>query len=141
MICLDASVAVKLVLPEEFSDETEALLRATVDANEPVVAPALLPIEVANIIRKRMVQEGLALDDARQTLERFLDLPIDLRSVPDLHLKALTIADALSAPATYDAYYLAIALDYNCDLWTDDRRLLRLAGSLPFVRWIGDFRD
>lgn len=35
---------------------------------------------------------------------------------------------------------MCLAQTPGCDLWTDDRRLLgALGGTLPFVRWIGDY--
>jgi hypothetical protein len=55
VICVDASLAAKWVLPEDYSDQALALFTATAEAGEPIVAPSLLPSEVTNIIRRRML--------------------------------------------------------------------------------------
>lgn len=140
MICVDASVAVKLILDEERSDLAIALYDAVVQAGQSIVAPPLLPLEVTNTLRQRMrANPGLSLIDATDQLNDFLALPIEYHNPAGLHHQALVLADALGLPATYDAHYLALAEHLGCELWTDDQRLLRQVGSsLPFVRWIGD---
>ena len=138
MICADASVAVKWILDEERSDRATALYEATAKANQPIVAPPLLPLEITNILRQRMrTRDGLSLVAATQHLDDFLALPIDFRNPAGLHFQALVLTDTLGLPATYDAHYLALAEHLGCELWTDDQRLIRhVANSLPFVRWI-----
>jgi predicted nucleic acid-binding protein len=140
VICADASVAVKWILDEERSDRAVALFEATSRATQPIVAPPLLPLEITNILRQRMrIRDGLSLVAATQHLEDFLALPIEFHNPVGLHHQALVLADALGLPATYDAHYLALAEHLDCELWTDDRRLIRqVVNSLPFVRWIGD---
>jgi predicted nucleic acid-binding protein len=140
VICADASVAVKWILDEERSDQAIALYEATAKANQPIVAPPLLPLEITNILRQRMrTRDGISLVAATQHLEDFLALPIDYHNPMGLHHQALVLADALGLPATYDAHYLALAEHLDCELWTDDQRLIRqVVNSLPFVRWIGD---
>ena len=139
MICVDASVAIKWVLVEEYSEEALALSAAAVQRGEAVVAPQLLLFEITNVLRQR-IRHGLALADATRLLGAFVNRPMSLGSPPGLHERALAIADTYGLAAAYDAHYIALAQHLDCDFWTDDRRLLRaLAGRLPFVRWIGDY--
>lgn len=141
MICLDASVAVKLVLDEEYSDHVEALLAAALDAGERVVGPPLLPIEVTNaLLRRSRGQGGFTLAEAATRLATFLAFPIDIHSPAGLHQRALAIATEFGLSAAYDAHYLALAEQLDCPLWTDDRRLQRAmtSGSIH-VRLIGDY--
>jgi predicted nucleic acid-binding protein len=142
MMCVDASVVAKWFLPEELADRARALLRDALNANEPIVAPPLLPYEVTNILRQRLrASTPLPLEHALVHLDDFLNVPIELRSPLGLHRHALILADAYGLPAVYDAHYLALAEHLECVLWTDDRRLLRLVGDrLPFVRAIGDYQ-
>lgn len=143
MIAVDASLAVKLVLPEEHSDKAKDLYRAAIAAGERLVAPPLLPIEVTNILRQKMrgAQPSLTLEEARELLEQFLAFPVELSVPARLYQRALELADQYGLVAAYDAHYVALAEALACDLWTDDRRLIRtLEGKLSFVKWIGDYQ-
>jgi predicted nucleic acid-binding protein len=140
VIVVDASVAVKWVVPgEEHASEALALLTATTEADELILAPTLLPFEVANVIHK-LVRRGV-IDAARGRifLDRFLALPIELAAPLGFHRRALALAGEFDLPAAYDAHYLALAEFAGCDVWTDDRRLLRqVGGRFPALRWIGE---
>ena len=141
MICVDASVVIKWIVDEERSDRARALYRTTVQTGESIVAPTLLPLEITNILRQQMrASGGLSLALATALLDYFISLPVNTGNPAGLHRRALALADAHGLPAAYDAHYLALAEHFNCDLWTDDQRLLRQIGTnLPFVRWIGDY--
>lgn len=141
MICLDASVAVKLILKEDASDRAEALFSATREAHEAIVGPPLLWIEVTNIVLQRTrIRDGLTFDEAVAQLDRFVAFGIELRNPDGLHRHALALAHAYELPAAFDAHYLALAEWLDCTLWTDDRRLLRGVGNrLPFVRPISEY--
>jgi len=140
MICTDASVAAKWVFAEEHTAQARALLREALAQQEPLVAPPLLPSEVANVIRQRLRQGQVRLDEARALLAQLLALSIRLQAPETLDDRALVLADEHHLPAIYDAHYVALAELLGATLWTADRRLLRaLGGRLPFVRWIGDY--
>jgi predicted nucleic acid-binding protein len=141
MIVVDASVAGKWLFPHEVrASQAQALLTASTQQRDPILAPQLLPFEVANIIRQRMIREGLALTDADQLMVRFLALPVMLQVPAGLYQQALAIADTYGLPAAYDAHYVALAQHQGCDLWTDDQRLIRqLGGALPFVRPLANY--
>lgn len=140
MIVVDASVAIKWLFTEERTEEALNLLTAALAAKERIVAPPLLSIEVANILRQRMHGAGLTLAQALDLYERFQKFPITSESPSGLSRQALTIADRYQLPAVYDAHYIALAEILEAALWTDDRRLIRtLGGRLPFVKWIGDY--
>jgi predicted nucleic acid-binding protein len=141
MICVDASVAFKLILDEEQSDRALALYQAALWADDPIVAPPLLMFEITNILRQRMrAPQPLSLIEASAFLDDFLDLRIAIRSPAGLHRQALILADDLGLPATYDAHYLALSKQLACDFWTADTRLIRqVQNTLSFVRWIGDY--
>ena len=140
MICADSSVAAKWSFVEEHSFQARALLRDALAQQDPIVAPPLLPSEVANVIRQRMRQGQVQLDEARALLAQFLALPISLQAPETLYERALVLADEHNLPAIYDAHYVALAELLGATLWTADRRLLRaLGGRLPFVRWIAEY--
>ena len=125
---------------EEYSDEARALLRAALAQREPIVAPPLLPSEVANVIRQRMRQGQVPREEARALLAQFLALPIALQAPETLYDRALVLADEHDLPAVYDAHYVALAELLGATFWTADQRRLRtLGGRLPFVRSIADY--
>lgn len=141
MICVDASVAAKWVLDEKDSDKALSLYIEMTRDSRPIVAPQLLPIEITNILRKRLrTVEGFTIEEAVTLLERFLRLPIEIQNPEGLQRRALVLADAFGLPAIYDAHYLSLAESLGCSLWTDDRRLyLAVAGRLPFVKLLSDY--
>ncbi len=140
MIGVDASVAGKWVLPEDYTTQALALVHVAVQADEWIVAPPLLPFEVTNILRQRMRRRGMPLLDAEQALVEFATFPVTLISSDELHRHALSIAEVYGFPAAYDAHYVALAQILECELWTDDRRLINaVSHRLAFVKWIGDY--
>jgi predicted nucleic acid-binding protein len=141
MICVDASVAVKWLLTEDWTDQARALLRDSLNMNREIVAPPLLIGEVTNTLRQRMrTADRLSIESALFLLEEFQDLSIEIRSPEGLDRQALILADAFGLPAVYDAHYLALAEQLDCEFWTADRRLVRaVASAMPLVRFIGEY--
>jgi predicted nucleic acid-binding protein len=138
-IVLDASVAAKAMVPEQYSDLAISLIEDSSNTDVRLVALFLLPVEVTNVIRRRMRLERVSLMEATRILDDFLALPIELLGGAGLHRLALRLTEAHSLGA-HDAHYVALAQLLNCDLWTADQRILRAVdGRLPFVRWIGSY--
>lgn len=143
-IVIDASVAVKWVIEEDFSDRAEALLRQTTANDEPLIAPPHFTAEVINALyqRVRRSQANVALTElqASGAVQRFV--AFEVRSVaPDgLYADAFLLAATHRMVNIYDALYVTLARMAGADLWTADLRLLRSLGSAaPWVRWIGDY--
>jgi predicted nucleic acid-binding protein len=140
MIVVDASLAVKWFLVEEFSDAAQDLAVRCRRERRSIAAPFLIDFEVTNVIRQQIVRHGATMDEALEMLDIYLTYPIALLGPPDLHVSALKIAAEFDLPASYDANYVALARGLGCSLWTDDHELLSsLRRRLPFVRWIGEF--
>jgi len=141
MICVDSSVAAKWLLREPHSQEARALLRTQLEHRQIIVAPSLLTIEVANILRQRIRAGALTPQQAYRRLDRFLSLPLLILALPALYRQALALAVEHNLPAVYDPIYLAVAESQACPLWTADEKLIRSVDEhLPFIRWIGDFQ-
>ncbi|MDO8672780.1 MAG: type II toxin-antitoxin system VapC family toxin [Dehalococcoidia bacterium] len=141
MICVDSSVAAKWVFLEEYSQQARALLRVSLEQQEPIIAPPLLASEVANVIRQRQRRGQLDLSESRVLLSQFLAVPLSLQMPKTLYDRVLSLADQFDLPAVYDAHYVALAELFGATLWTADQRLLHaLSGRLSFVRWIADYR-
>ena len=121
-LVIDASVAVKWVVPEPDSKHAECLLE------HGLVAPDLLFAECANVLWKKVRRGELTkgeADVAAQTLEQ-ADLTIV--SARAYVIRATAIAVELDHPA-YDGIYLAVAEALQLRLVTADDRLIRKVGQ------------
>lgn len=127
-VCVDASFMVKLVLPEADSERAEALWSEWLTTGTIIHAPALMPFEVTSAIRK-YVQRGLiTAERGEMAIEAFAGLSqeISLRPAQSLHPGAWALAERYNRPNLYDAYYVALAEDLDCPLWTADDHLRRV---------------
>jgi predicted nucleic acid-binding protein len=141
IVVVDASLALKWVLEEAYTDAAEVLLLEWQHAGIRRKAPDLLGFEVANALHRRVVRGEITLDQARQLLTTLLDLGPELVSGPSLHVRALELAHQFGRPASYDAHYLALAESLGGELWTVDERLWNaVKDALPWVRWVGEPR-
>ena len=123
---LDASVAVKLVVPEVGT--AEAL--ATFERPRRWLAPRLMVVEVASALRQKVSAAGLSSIDATDALAATLDAVADgiigLADDEALVQAALNLALTLRHKVP-DCLYLALAEREGALLVSADRRLLALA--------------
>ena len=140
IVIVDASLAFKWLVREEHSDEARAISRSWANEGIRTAAPYLMPVEVANALHRRVVRGELAADDAARLLDTLLASGIELRDAPNLHVRALKLANELSQGAVYDSHYLALAETLDCELWTADEKFFRVASRVTDnVRWVGGF--
>lgn len=139
---VDASVVIKRLIPEDYSEQARALFTDSLQTRQPLFAPPLLPSEVTNVLYQRTRRQAntISVSDADQALTLFLRLPIRLEAPQDLYPRAMAFARAHGLRATYDSVYVALAQILGVDVWTADERLVRDLGvNAPWVRWIGDY--
>ena len=103
---VDASLAAKWLLDEDNSDRARALARKWAADGTLPVAPYLLPIEVANVLHRRVVRGDLSLEMAVRLVETLLSSGVELREFPQIHVRALELADELGQGAVYDSHWL-----------------------------------
>lgn len=124
-LVVDASVAVKWVIPEEGSTRARALLGAAARGEARLLAPDVYVAEVANVLWKRSHLIGdLRDDEAREALENTLATLPTLAPSTALASQALELALTFGR-SLYDCLYVALALRASCPLVTADRRLVR----------------
>ena len=125
---LDASVAVKLVVPEVGTAESLAAL----ERPHRWIAPRLLVTEVAATLRRKVAGDELspihAVDALAATLDAIADGVIGLADDEALVQAALTLALGLQHKVP-DCLYLALAEREGALLVSADRKLLALARS------------
>lgn len=121
---VDASVAVKWVVPENLSESADRLL----GSEDPLMAPDLLMIEAANALWKKARRKELSAAEAGRALDVLLASGIVVCAAEPLLGRALAMAQRLEH-SVYDCVYLALAERERATLVTADERLLRrLAG-------------
>ena len=120
-LVVDASVVVAaLVDVGEVGTWAERVL-----ASGPIVAPHLLPVEVASALRRAAAARDISDDIATLALEDLLDLSIALRPFAE---QADRIWALRATVTPYDASYVALAEALDVPLATLDRRLIRAPG-------------
>jgi predicted nucleic acid-binding protein len=125
---VDASVAVKWVIPEVLSDRADAL-RGQADR---LLAPDLLLVEATNTLWKKLTRREITAREAAHALDLLQSSALELRPSGPLLGRALTLARRLRHPV-YDCLYVALAQVEGAILVTADRRLLAHAAR-PFTR-------
>ena len=139
MKVIDASVAVKLLILEERSDEASRLWQTWADeAGELVVAPPLLTAEAISALRRRVYRKLIGPEDGNEALGILWELRIDIIEPPGLYERAWRLAHDFDRPNIYDCCYLALAELANAQLWTADERLANAVGDrFPLIRLLG----
>ncbi len=142
VVCVDASVTLKLVLPEEDSDLAQMLWSWWQKKQAVVIAPALWGYEVTSTLRKNAYRGLIPAEKEEVLFERLHDLPVRLMAPAGLHRRASELARRFDRPAAYDAHYLALAEMVGCSFWTADKRLYnRVHAELSWVNWLGNLAD
>ena len=126
-LVIDASVAVKWVVPEPVSERAELLL------DHGLVAPDLLFAECANVLWEKVRRGELTKEEAEIAAQTLEQADLAVVSTRDCLALAASIAVELDHPA-YDAVYLAVAEASDLRLVTADERLVRKVqtGQNPF---------
>jgi predicted nucleic acid-binding protein len=134
---VDASVAIKWLLPEPDTDHAEELL----ESGEHLAAPALIRTEVAAAIARKVRMQEIAPRDGGTAFDLWLRCISAgvIALVPDeahIHL-AWTIAVKLNHPLP-DCLYLAAAERLEAALVTADRKFVTAARkTYPRARLLG----
>jgi predicted nucleic acid-binding protein len=137
-VVVDASFLIKLWIQEEFSDRAFQISTEWSRSRIPRYAPALIDYEIVSTLNQKFLRGSITAEDSEAILELALEEPLNLVRTQDLHRDALRIARRLGLRSTYDAHYLALADDLDCEFWTADERLHNAVRErLPLIRWLG----
>lgn len=139
-LVLDASVAVKWVLPnpETLTAESLQLLKSYADGKINFIVPDLFWAEVANVLWKGVRQRRWSKAVAENAAAELRDRNFFTISSHTLLPEALKIALAYDR-SVYDSLYVALAIQFRTELVTADERLANaLAARLP-VKWLGAY--
>jgi predicted nucleic acid-binding protein len=117
---VDASIALKWVIPEVLSEEADRLR----GGDDDFLAPDLLLVEVANALWRKTTAKEISPREADAAIDLVSQSGIDLRPTGPLLPRAMHVARRLDHPV-YDCVYLALAERERAALVTADQRLLR----------------
>jgi predicted nucleic acid-binding protein len=145
-VVVDASVALKWVLFEEFNDQARALYEDALNARRPIFAPPHFLSEVTSALyqrtRTREPVRHLSEDEAHEALTRFSRFHVATSEPENLYGRAFVFARDNRLPSLYDSIYVVLAQMIDVKLWTADQRLFTTASPVaPWVRWIGDYQQ
>jgi len=127
---VDASVAVQWFAREPGSEASATL----VEGKQPLVAPDIMPLEVANALWKKVRHGDVPAGDLQPAVTRILASDITL--VPTLALleRAVRLAVEISHPV-YDCVYLVLAEERGAPLASIDERLRAAARARGLRVW------
>ncbi len=133
---LDCSILAKALVPESRSDEARAVL----GLGRCLMAPDLLPIELANVLWKKVQRGVLTAEEARGAHQGIAALaPIRILPSAPYHPRALDLALEFGR-SFYGALYLAVAETENALFVTADEKLVNALVATPLggrVHWLG----
>jgi predicted nucleic acid-binding protein len=144
-ICLDSSVLVKVLVPEEDSDRATALLQKIIESRQIIVLPAFAWAEIGTVLRKKRRKGELTTTEADELWQEFRQFPGIEYLTDDSVIMDHTwkISRYFDFPTLYDAAFLAVAeiiaerTGETCEYWTADEKLVnQLNGRREYVRSI-----
>jgi predicted nucleic acid-binding protein len=140
-VCVDASLAIKVVVPEAGSDKADALFDQWAGADIQLIAPVFFEVETDSILRQKTSLRGeLTVDQAQRAFASLQALPITTKHSAEQRQRAWEIAREFQFPTVYDATYLALAELSKCEFWTADEKLFKqVRDKLTFVQWLGNY--
>jgi predicted nucleic acid-binding protein len=119
-VVIDTSAAFKWFAPggEDSVPEALAIAQQAVVGELEIVAPAILHVEIANVVR----YAGYPFSDAEQLVREFVEFRVGLYEADGPRLaRALQLAYTHGL-TVYDALFLQLAEELDCPLVTADRR-------------------
>ena len=140
-VCVDASLAIKVVVPEAGSDMADALFNQWAGEETQLIAPVFFEVETDSILRQKVsLRRELTMEQAQRAFASLQGLPIMTTHSPEQRERAWEIAREFQFPTVYDATYLALAELRGCEFWTADEKLFKqVRDKLTFVQWLGNY--
>lgn len=134
-LVVDASLAIRLILPDPRRDVLRARMEQWLLEGYELVAPDLWLYEMTTALCNAAFFGLITAEEAEDSLPLVSELAIQLvpADAAQVHL-AFAWTRKLNRAAAYDSFYLALAESLSCEIWTADQRLCN-AVDLPWVRF------
>ena len=138
-ITVDASVALKWFLDEDYSGDARRLLEAFRDGDVSLSAPSVMQYEVGNALWVLAVRRSLiGREYAEEAYRRLLVLPVETVQLGPADLKEAFDRACELLLTLYDASYLVVAVKTGSQFVSADRELVERAGKLVDSIHIGE---
>lgn len=124
-ICIDANVFLACYTSEAHQEDCLNFLQRAQARMLNYYEPALVLYEVASTLHRKVVKQELDLEDSKEALEAFFQLPLLFQWQQTLLTRAANLASRLAMDTSYDCTYLAVAEYRNIPLVTLDQELLK----------------
>ena len=121
---VDASVAVKWLIPEEHSECAMKLLDGWLNEGLELNAPELLRLEVTSALTKYVERRVIDAEKAQEGFEIFREIMLSYVEVDLPLIEEALEASIVSGLSIYDAVYVTLAKRLEATLITADRRLV-----------------
>ena len=126
---VDASIVVKWLVTEEWSEESSRLL----DRGATLIAPALVFAEASNALWAMHGRGDISRDELAEATDVLKSAPVAVPvSMRRLAASAVRLAVDLGHPA-YDCYYLALAMQEQHPVVTADTRFFDRVREHPYL--------
>src|SRR5688500_8971147 len=127
-VVFDASFVMALFVPHPLELSAQVVIDQQFEADATLMAPTLWVYEVINGIHKLAHFKQISATQAERALTFASRFRITLVE-PDFSLarRAVAWSQRLQRASAYDSFYLALAQDCGCDLWTADSKLANAA--------------
>lgn len=136
---LDASVAIKFLIPEPLSDVAEVAIAAFRSGAIRLIAPDIISAEVGHGLRRHVLNGELSTDAWFDAIADYLYIGVP--TVPSLGLVSrATRFSADHLGSFYDALYVSLAAERDCRVLTADEPMTRAFAKLDRTVWLGDFK-
>jgi predicted nucleic acid-binding protein len=139
-VCIDASLALTWLLPQERSNLIDALFTEWDRKGIGLLTAPLFHAEVTSVIREQVYFKKLRPEQGEHIFSIYLQMNVKNIDEPTVYRRAWELAGEFNLPRTYDMQYLAVAELKDCEFWTNDRRLVNsLQSKVPRLKWAGDY--
>ena len=138
--CIDANVLVKAVTEEILSEKATALMSDALTMEIRLIAPHFFDAETNGAVRKKVYSGEITSKIGDLAFEKLKQFPVQVLSTSHLLDRSWEIAKEFRLRWLYDAFYVALAEEKACTLWTADMELYNaVKADLAFVKPLEDY--
>ncbi|MCX5903043.1 MAG: type II toxin-antitoxin system VapC family toxin [Proteobacteria bacterium] len=140
-LVIDASVLIKLYVPEILSPKADELFNDVQKRNIVLIAPDLIYPETGNILWKKHRLKELSLQEVKEISAAIASFPLTIEPVKPIIQLALDLG-VMYTITVYDALYVALSTIYKTKLVTADKKLVTALSKSALknnIIWLGAY--